>query len=209
MFIDRLIRKYGKNEPIFTREIVDEFNEYSRAYVFRLIDRSEKNGEIVSFDKGIYYLPTRTIVGMSTITAEDVVKKKYLSYKDNVYGIYGGLALMNSFYLTTQVPNTLEIITNRESMRKRRVEIDGRAIVLKKSRTPITKGNVFAYTVLELFSEIKSSESLDSVAMKSIIAYIKKNKIDVKDLISLAQFFPARTLKNLILSGVLNAFTRG
>ena len=41
MFIERLIKEFQYNEPIFTYEILDLFKEYSRAYIFKLIKEIE------------------------------------------------------------------------------------------------------------------------------------------------------------------------
>ena len=75
MLVRRLKEKFNTNEPIFTNEILETFGEYSRAYVFRLIDKAEKKGEIINFDTGVYFIPTKSIIGISTITAEDVVNR--------------------------------------------------------------------------------------------------------------------------------------
>ena len=117
MFIDRLKTKFNTNEPIFTNEILEMFSEYSKAYVFRLIKKAENEGEIINFAAGVYYIPTKSIIGTSTITVEDVINKKYIGYKDDVYGVYSGLNLQNMFSITTQMPNTIEIVSNNESMR--------------------------------------------------------------------------------------------
>lgn len=209
MFVERLKENFNTNEPIFSKEIVKMFNNYSRAYIFRLIDRAEKNGEIVSFDTGVYYIPTKCIIGISTITVEDVVNKKYIGYKDNIYGIYSGLSLQNMFSLTTQMSNTIEIVTNNESTRCRKIMMDGRTIILRKSRCKIDCINVHAYTILQLLSEIKNATNIDDKVKESIVKYMKENKVNIADLFSLAKIFPAKTIKNLIYSGVANDFTQG
>ena len=56
MLIERLKTKFNTNEPIFTNEILDLLKEYSRAYVFRLINQAKKEGELLYFEKGIYYI---------------------------------------------------------------------------------------------------------------------------------------------------------
>ena len=172
MLVERLKTKFNTNEPIFTNEILEMFSEYSRAYVFRLIDKAEKKGEIINFDTGIYFIPTKSIIGISTITAEDVVKKKYVGYKDDVYGVYSGLNLQNMFSLTTQMPNTIEIVSNNESMRCRRIMIDGRTIILRKSRCKIDRSNAQAYTVLLLLSELGKTTDMDDRTKESIIMYM-------------------------------------
>ncbi len=208
MLVEGLKEKFNANEPIFTNEILNMFSHYSRAYIFRLIDKAEKSGELVSFDSGVYFMPTKSILGASTITAEDVVNKKYIAYGDSVYGIYSGLNLKNMFSLTTQMPNTIEIVSNNEPTRCRRVVIDGRTVVLRRSRCEIDSSNAPAYTILQLLSEIKSVSDIDSRARDAISRYVKEYKVRESDLLSLASIFPAKTAKNLIYSGVLNAFTQ-
>ena len=209
MLVERLKKNFNTNEPIFTNEILEMFSEYSRAYIFRLINKAEKKGEIINFDTGVYFIPTKSIIGSSTITAEDVVNKKYVGYKDDVYGVYSGLNLQNMFSLTTQMPNTIEIVSNRESMRCRRIMIDGRTIILRKSRCKIDRSNAHTYTILQLLSEMGMTTAMDDRAKESIIRYMRENKVSNADLISLARFFPAQTAKNLMYSGVLYDFAQG
>lgn len=208
MLVEQLKTKFNTNEPIFTNEILAMFSEYSRAYVFRLINKAEKKGEIIKFDTGVYYIPTNSIIGTSTITAEDVVKKKYVVYKENVYGVYSGLNLQNMFSVTTQMPNTIEIVSNNESMRCRKIKIDGRTIILRKSRCKIDRSNAPAYTILQLLSDMGNSSDMNDRTKESITKYMKENLVSKEELISLAKVFPAQTTKNLMYSGVLNVITQ-
>ena len=140
--LERLKEKYGINQPIFIKEILDEMKEYSRARVFQLLKKYEGEKQIIKFDTGVYYIPRITRFGLSNISVEQVVKKKYISNNEEVYGIYGGLTLQLNFLLSYQVPVTLEVITNNETMWNRDVMINGRKIIVKKSRTTINKENV-------------------------------------------------------------------
>lgn len=209
MLVERLKKKFNTNEPIFTNEILEMFSEYSRAYVFRLINKAEKDGKIINFDTGVYFIPSNSIFGPSTITIEDVIKKKYISYKNDVYGVYSGMNLQNIFSVTTQMPNTIEIVSNKESMRCRKIMIDGRTIILRKSRCKIDRTNAQAYTILQLLSEMGKKCDIDDRTKDAIIKYMHKNNVNNTDLISLAKVFPAQTTKNLMYSGVLNDFTQG
>ena len=107
------------------------------------------------------------------------------------------------------MPNTIEIVSNNESMRCRKIVIDGRTVVLRKSRCRIDRTNAQAYTVLQLLSEMGKTPDMDDRAKESIAKYMKENRVSGADLVSLARVFPAQTAKNLIYSGVLNAFTQG
>jgi hypothetical protein len=118
--------------------------------------------------------------------------------------VYSGLKLQNDFVLTTQMANTIEIVTNNETMRCRTIDIDGRKFILRKSRCQINKDNIAAYTILQLFTDIDNSQKFDDIAVKRIKSYAKNNKVSAKEIIDLANFFPAKTTKNLLCSGVLN-----
>ena len=97
MLIERIKETYKSNEPIFTEELLRLFPDYSRVQIFRMINVAEKQGELIRYAKGIYYIPQKTRFGNSTITADDVIKKRYLKNDSNVYGVYSGIKLLNAF----------------------------------------------------------------------------------------------------------------
>ena len=63
--------------------------------------------------------------------------------------------------LTYQIPTTIEVVTNNETMWIREMKLKNRNIILRKSRFPITKENVDVYTILELFSNIDMRKYLE------------------------------------------------
>ena len=154
LVLERLKNRFGVNQPIFTNEILKEMSEYSRPRVFQLLKKAEQEQTLIKFDKGIYYIPSQTRYGKSLISVEQVVRKKYISDKGDVFGIYGGLQMQQNFMLTNQVPTAIEIVTNNETMWVRETKLKNRSILLRKSRLPITRKNVDVYTFLELFSNI-------------------------------------------------------
>ena len=204
MFVAEIENAFGINVPIFAEEIIELFSKYTRAYVFRLIKKAEQAGEIVSYSRGVYFLPRKTFFGQSTICSEMVAEKKYIQNKDSVYGIYAGLNLLNYFGLTTQVPNMQEIVTNNETSRKRIVAIDGKEFIIRKSRCKITSENCHEYTLLQLFNDIGKIEKLDVLTKTQIERYIRENHITQESLIAISMFFPAIAIKNMMKSGVLN-----
>jgi predicted transcriptional regulator of viral defense system len=204
MFIEKLKAQFNKDEPIFTSEILGIFNGYTRAYVFRLIDKAKRNGQLLQYGNGVYFIPKRSILGVSTITADDIARKKYVSGSGEIYGVYSGLKLQNDFSLTTQMPNTIEIVTNNETTRCRSIDIDGRKFILRKSRCQINKSNAAVYTILQLFTEVDNSQEFDDISIDRIKSYAKNNNVSVKEIVDLAKIFPAKTTKNLLCSGVLN-----
>ena len=124
MLIKRLKEKFKQDEPIFTKEILSVMSDYSRPRVFQLINLALKNNELVRFDNGVYCFPSK--YGGTSVSLEQVVRKKYISNKDDVYGIYAGLSLDVYFLLSTQIPQTIEIITNNETMNVRELKFKNR-----------------------------------------------------------------------------------
>ena len=205
MFIERLSEKFNINEPIFTEEILGLFREYSRAQVFRYIDKAKESKEIVQFAKGVYYIPNVTFWGsLSTITADSVIEKKYLRNAEQTYGVFGGIKLLNNFSVTTQMAAVIEVVTNNETTRCREIDINGRKFILRKSRCEINKNNYAAYTVLQLFNDFTEQDKLDESSRRRLLEYIKSRKVTQKQLLELSMQFPARATKKLIGSGVLN-----
>lgn len=205
MFIGRLSEKFNINEPIFTEEILGLFREYSRAQVFRYIDKAKESKEIVQFAKGVYYIPNVTFWGsLSTITADSVIEKKYLRNAEQTYGVFGGIKLLNNFSVTTQMAAVIEVVTNNETTRCREIDINGRKFILRKSRCEINKNNYAAYTVLQLFNDFTEQDKLDESSRRRLLEYIESRNITQRQLLELSMQFPARATKKLIGSGVLN-----
>ncbi len=202
MLAEVLEEIFGCDTPIFTSEILSNFPQFTKAYIFRMIKAAEEAGELSRLDSGIYYVPQKTPFGVSVITAADAARKRYIESGGHIYGIYAGLTLQNRFSVTTQLPNTLEIVTNREATRRRLVSIDGMSFLLRRSRTEITNENADAYRVLQLFSETNGLP-IDSAACRSVSDYIRAKKISRESLLNLSGCFPAHTLKTMVYSGII------
>ncbi|MBR1676205.1 MAG: hypothetical protein IJ706_02730 [Clostridia bacterium] len=204
MFIERLKEKFNTSEPIFTEEVLELFPDFSRAQVFRFIKKARDNNEIVQYDKGVYYIPRKTFLGYSSISADTVIEKRYLRNEENIYGVYSGIKLFNKFSMTTQMAAVIEIVTNNESAKYREIQIKNRRFILRRSRCKINKDNAAAYTVLQLFSEFDKKDKLNENAKRRLIEYMRVTGVTKEQLFSLSMRFPSKTVKNLIGSGVLN-----
>lgn len=203
MFIERVREKFGATEPIFTEELLALFSDYSRVQAFRFINKAKENGELIQYDKGVYFIPKQTILGQSTITADMVVEKKYLRSEKNIYGVYSGIKLFNTFSMTTQMPAVVEVVTNNESAKYREIQVKNRRFILRRSRCRIDQDNAAAYTVLQLFSEFSQNDRLNEDAKKRLLRYMETKKVTNDQLISLSTVFPSRVAQNLIWSGIL------
>lgn len=198
--IERLKSKYGENAPIFIDDIRAELIEYSRPRVFQLIDEAVKKQELVRFDTGVYYIPTKTIFGLSKLNPRLVIEKRFLKNENSNYGFYGGITLMNSVGITEQVPNIIEIVTNNETNRVRDIVVGNQVVRARKSRTTITKENYKALQILELFNNIKIQECADK--MDNISNFVKKSGVSSEEIFKYSAYYPAKAIKNYILCGV-------
>ena len=91
MLIKNLKKRFKLNEPIFTNEILEVMQEYSRPRVYQMIKEAEEKKELVRYDNGIYYMPKQNEIGLSVPSLNSVINKKYISNKGKTYGIYGKL----------------------------------------------------------------------------------------------------------------------
>lgn len=200
-----LKNRYGENMPIFFEDIANVCSGYTRGRVYQLIDAAMNSGLLAKAGYDCYYIPTTTPFGKSLLNPRKVIEKKYISNKGEVYGFYTGLALLNSFGITTQMPNVIEVFTNNEATKSRRVTINNQTVIVKRARTKINNSNYKEMMLLELFN-LADVRSIDARATQKIVDYMKQNNISVQGIMTYAKFVPARAIKNFMSSEVQNAF---
>ena len=204
MLVEKLKKDFQLNKPILTSDILNIMKGYSRSYIYQLIDKEEKKGKLIRFDTGIYYIPKETEFGQAMPSVNSVVDKKYISNKGEIFGIYGKYVIDLNFLASSQVPNTFEVITNKETRRVREIYIKGRRVVLRKSRCKITNDKHTAYTLVEFFNNVDMIQYNDDKNIRRMVKeYINENNIKRDTVISVAEAFPSKAIKNLALSGVL------
>ena len=197
--------QYAENTPIFFEDIANVCSRYTRGRVYQLIDAAMNSGLLAKAGYDCYYIPTTTPFGKSLLNPRKVIEKKYISNKGEVYGFYTGLALLNSFGITTQMPNVIEVFTNNEATKSRRVTINNQTIIVKRARTTINNSNYKEMMLLELFN-LADIRSIDARATQKIVDYMKQNNISIQGIMKYAKFVPARAIKNFMSSEVQNAF---
>lgn len=200
-----LKNQYGENTPIFFEDIANVCSRYTRGRVYQLIDAAMNSGLLAKAGYDCYYIPTTTPFGKSLLNPRKVIEKKYISNKGEVYGFYTGLALLNSFGITTQMPNIIEVFTNNEATKSRRVTINNQTVIVKRARTKINNSNYKEMMLLELFN-LADVRSIDARATQKIVVYMKQNNISIQGIMKYAKFVPARAIKNFMSSEVQNAF---
>lgn len=201
MLIEYLKENFGVNSPILIEDI--KYKEYSSSWLFKELNKLCNCGELSRFDKGVYYIPTETILGKSVLCAEDVIERKYVSDGVSVYGYYGGVGFMNRIGLTTQMVSRATIYTNNESTKKRIVKVGYLDVIVKKAQTNVTKENANILALLEFLNEMPEWYCSDDEKKNTIAAYITSNGISKSDITKYISFFPDRVSKKLIESELI------
>lgn len=192
-----LLQKYGTNEPILSSDIT--FKDYSRPWVMKQLKSLCDDGKLMRFEKGVYYIPTDTVFGKSVLSPRKVIEKKYINDGENIIGYYSGVTFQNQLKLTTQMPNVIEIYTNKESTNVRSVMVGKQKVILRKARTDINSTNVAVLSFLEMMNDI-TPRLLNREKKQRIVEYINSNRITKEDITSYAEIFPDRAMRNLIES---------
>lgn len=203
VLMEKLNSVFKPNTPIFVEEIQALFADYSRPRIYQWIAEAVESGVLMRYDNGVYYIPTKTLLGVSKLNPQKIIEKKYIGVGDSVYGIYGGTLLLNSMGVTTQVPNVIEIFTNNEKSRRREVMVGYQKVILRKSRMMITAKNVELFRLLEFFNSIDLSKMDKETSFAQVVSHIREKGLSREEIIEFARNFPAKTVKNLLQSGVL------
>lgn len=199
---------YGSNKPLVFEEIQRVLSRYSMQRVYQLIDIAIAEGKLQRFENGIYYVPTKTIFGISKLDPAKVVFRKYVEDNDGkTYGYYSGLTLLNGLGLTTQVPNIIEVVTNKEASRVREVYVGKQKVRLRRARVPVTNENADALAVLDLFNALDPTSAPD-LDWSGVIDYVKKSGLNLKSIMAYSYAYPARAIKNLMNSEVAYAVSQ-
>jgi predicted transcriptional regulator of viral defense system len=199
-----LIKKYDYNEPIILKDV--KLNGVSDDNIRQIFSRLVKSGQIERYDQGVYYIPKVTPLGKTKIPAKKVYEKKFISDRKSTFGFYTGLALQNAIGLTTQVPNTIEIVTNREKSRRRELAVGNQKLRLRRARTTVTSRNVKALQLLELMNSLDAKQ-LSVKDKQVLITYVRSQNISKNDVMPYIRIFPAKVSKNLFESGIINELT--
>ena len=205
MLLNYLQANYKENEPIFVSDINLPVTDTNLRQMFKVLC---DNGKIMRYDTGIYYLKGDSrLRGGTTLSASEVARYKYISRNNQVNGYYSGYTFANQLGLTTQVPFTIEIVSNQASAKCREVSVRSQKIILRKPRTKITKENCNILQLLDLLKDLEQyvDEDMDQAA-KRISAYVKELGMCRLEIDKYISFYPDRIYKTIYETRLYNAF---
>jgi len=212
MFLINDIQKnYNLGEPILLKEIVDSFSNTKKEPSIRQeLGRLVEKNELIKAGRGIYVLPEKTITGKyKKPDFDSIIQKKYFQANDKKSGYYAGLTALNNLGISFQVPNIKEIITNKESSRKRKVSINNRNIILRRPRVIINNNNANTLQFLDIIEIFEKYSDIDKLeALNKIISYYKNKGVTMDNINKYIKYYPAKTSKKIMEYKIYNEFTQ-
>ena len=199
-----LRQNYSENEPIFLSDIsVPGVKDVS---VRQQLKKLTEDGRLKRFDTGIYYLPKKSIFRSgSTLSVEEVIKKKYLMDGAGRCGYIGGMLFANQLGITTQVPMVYEVYTNKATTEYRETQLANLRVILKKPYVTIDEQNANTLQFLDLLKEIVDISELDGTELTDrLVGHMKKKRIGFDSLRKYLSYYPERIYKNMYEVGLLN-----
>ena len=205
MLLEYLQKNYKENEPIFVSDIDLPVTDTYLRQMFKVLCDS---GKICRYDTGIYYMKgTSRVKGSAQLSASEVARYKYISRNDRVDGYYSGYTFANQLGLTTQVPVTIEIVSNRASAKCREVCVKNQKIILRRPRTEITNENYSVLQLLDLLKDLEQYVDDDMpAAARRICAYAKRLGIRKKEVDQYIGLFPDKVYKNIYETRLYDVF---
>ena len=178
---------YQPNEPIFLSEL--NIPGMKAVSVRQQMKKLTESGKLKRFDAGIYYIPKKSMFRSgSTLSVDEVIRKKYLSDGGNCCGYVGGILFANQLGLTTQVPGVYEIYTNKATTEYRETQLASLRVILRKPYCAIDEKNAATLQFLDLLKEIVDISEVDGFeSMRPFLPY-----------------YPERIYKNMYEVGLLN-----
>jgi hypothetical protein len=205
MLLEYIQKNYKMNEPIFVSDIDLPVTDTNLRQMFKVLC---DNGQICRYETGIYYMKGNSrLKGGVSISASEVARYKYISRKGRINGYYSGYTFANMLGLTTQVPYTIEIVSNGASAKCREVSVKNQKIILRRARAEINKENASILQLLDLLKDLDQYVDEDiSFAADIISSYVKRIGIKQTDIDKYIVLFPDRVYKYIYETRLYNAF---
>ena len=202
MLYDYIVNNFEKDEPIFLIELPGKSPESIRQEMKKLTDE----GKMERLYNGVYFRSYETILGTKgKVSVDKFIQKRYLEANGAITGYITGIQLANMYGFTTQNPSCYEVCSNEASTKQRKIDIDGRQIIVYKPVVDISKENKGALQFLDLMSTIdKYSEIRGEEFAKKIKNFISIAGVDFEEVKKYIGLFPDRVYRNIYQGGLMN-----
>lgn len=202
MLYDYILENYEKDEPIFLEELPGRSKDSIRQEMKHLTDE----GKLERLYNGVYYISYVSILGTKgKVSIEKYVDKKFLNVKGLVSGYLTGLHLANIYGFTTQNSACFEVCSNEATTKQRKINIDGRIIIIYKPLVVITEENKTALQFLDFMSTIDKYNELEEEEYKEKLKrFVKAMNVDFSIVKQYISVFPDCVYRNIYQGGLMN-----
>lgn len=196
--------KYKPNEPIFLAEL--DIPGMKSVSIRQQMKKLTEDGRLKRFDAGIYYIPKKSMFRSgSTLSVDEVIRKKYLQDGARCCGYVGGILFANQLGLTTQVPALYEVYTNKATTEYRETRLANLRVILRKPYCKVDEKNAETLQFLDLIKEVVDISEVDGEELtKRLLSYMKKKNIGFESMRPFLPYYPDRIYKNMYEVGLLN-----
>ena len=207
MLFDYLLITYGTNEPIFVSDIT--YDGMTQNNIRQQIMNYAAAGKLKRYDTGIYYIPKGSIFKTATsLSQNSVIEKKYLYSGTERCGYISGINFANRIGLTTQVPASCEVVTNKASKDYREATLASEKIIIRKPRVMIDESNYKSLQFLDLLKDIDLYSELEGKELNNKIkTYMEKSGLQFQQLEQYLSLYPDKIFRNMYKVGVLNGIS--
>ncbi|MBP3351506.1 MAG: hypothetical protein J6L65_03790 [Lachnospiraceae bacterium] len=202
MLYDYIVKNFEKDEPIFLVELPGKSREAVRQEMKKLTDE----GKVERLYNGVYYRSYQTILGTKgKVSMDKFIQKRYLEVNGEVTGYITGLQLANMYGFTTQNPSYYEVCSNEASTKQRKLDIDGRQLILYKPVADVSRENKGALQFLDFMSTIdKYSEIGGDEFTAKLRAFTDSIGVDFSQVKHYISLFPDRVYRNIYQGGLMS-----
>lgn len=198
-----LLKHYQVNEPIFLADL--QIDTMSSVNLRQQLKKLTDAGKIKRFDKGIYFLPKKTIFKSgSQLSPERVLEYKYLLDGNSRCGYLSGLLFFNQLGLTTQVPMMYEIVSNKATNEYRETSLAKSKVIIRKPKVPVTESNYKVLQFLDLLKDVDVySEVTGNALQQRLYRYMKEINMRVSEMEPYFSYYPDKLYRNLVETRVI------
>lgn len=200
-FFEFLLEEFGVDEPIFIEDI--NIGGYSKQWLYKQLKELVDKDQISKFSRGTYYIPSITRFGKMPLSPMQVITKKYLNKNGVSTGFLIGTSLKNAAGLSNQVPQDLNILTNNETSRIRRIKVGNQVVTLRQSKVKINNDNIDTIRFFELMNVIDEVD-FEQFPKKNLYEFIDSLHTDLEKINEYISNYSKKTVENMISSGALN-----
>lgn len=193
-----LKENYEENDPIILAEL--KIKDMTENNIRQQLKKLTDEGMIKRFDKGIYYLPRKSIFKSGSLPSiEKVLEYKYLRDKNQLCGYVSGQLFFNQIGLSTQVPMQYEIVSNKATTDYRETVLAQSRIIIRSPKVPVTEQN---YTILQFLDLMKDVDLYSEISGKELqerlFKYLRTVNLKISDLEPYFTYYPDKLYRNLI-----------